>query len=118
MTRTQRKQKQVAAAIEDVADTVENASASLAKEAERLLEEHHTELAVLHEKLAEARRQVAEAGRTAVSAMEPYRPPVQYRGTVRIGVLLVVSAVVVTIMFRKLAPSSDAAETTEGPEST
>lgn len=101
----QRTQEQVTSTFEEVTDKLEELASAVAEKAGA---EVRAELAALPEQLEQARRAV-------VGAMDTYRPPARYRRYVRLGVVVVIVAVVIGIILgrRRAARSDDAIDPEE-----
>lgn len=104
----QRTQEQVTSTFEEVTDKLEELASAVAGEAEKAGAEVRAELAALPEQLEQARRAV-------VGAMDTYRPPARYRRYVRLGVVVVIVALVIGIILgrRRAARSDDAIDPEE-----
>ena len=97
-----RTHEHVTSTYEDVIDKIEELASTLAGEAEKAGADVQAELAALPEQLERARRAV-------VAAVEPHRPPKQYRPYVRLGVLAVILAAAIAIIVgRRRAAHTDA----------
>jgi hypothetical protein len=98
---------QVASSIEDLGDALSDAADALRIEAGKVGADLRAELAVLPDQLEEVRREI-------LTAVEPYRPPRQYRRYVQIGVLVVVVAAVAAVVVRSRRAAA-AADVTDEP---
>ena len=91
---SKRTQEQLTSAFDDVMETIERVTDSLGDAAATAGDEARTELAALPEQLADARRAIA-------AAVEPYRPPKQYRRYVQLGLFAVVVAAATAVIVRR-----------------
>jgi hypothetical protein len=91
---SKRTQEQLTSAFDDVMETIERVTDSLGDAAATAGDEARTELAALPEQLADARRAI-------VAAVEPYRPPKQYRRYVQLGLFAVVVAAATAVIVRR-----------------
>ncbi|MGD9527073.1 hypothetical protein [Pseudonocardia sp.] len=101
-TSLRREGAQVASTLEDLGDTISDVADALRAEAGKVGADLRAGLVVLPDQLEEVRH-------TVLAAVEPYRPPRQYRRYVQIGVLVVVVAAVAAMVVR----SRRAAETAD-----
>ncbi|MGE3664326.1 MAG: hypothetical protein AB7G09_23890 [Pseudonocardia sp.] len=98
---------QVAATLEDLGDTISDVADALRTEAGKVGAELRAGLAVLPD-------QLEEVSRTVLAAVEPYRPPRQYRRYVQLGVLAVVVAAVVAVVVARSRRGAAQADATAG----
>jgi hypothetical protein len=85
--------RKVASTLEDAIEKIEEAAGALGEEADKAGDEVRAELAALPGQLEGLRRAM-------VAAVEPHRPPKQYRPYVQFGVLVMVVAAVIALVVR------------------